>query len=92
MASTLIVFCSAWQDEEITVLRIKNRMAESYDALQSCGYRDVLLNIRLRNDLTQLLGLDLHVCELQLFLKRFMLHKSEEGHKRYVEFRDKRGE
>ena len=80
------------QDEEVMVMRVKNRMAESYDVKQSCGYRDVLLNLRIRSNLTQRLGLDLHVCELQLILKRFMLLKTQEGHKRYVEFRNKRGQ
>jgi hypothetical protein len=84
--------CGSWQEEQITVIRVKNRMTEDYQKMKSCGYRDVLLNIRLRTELTQWLGLDLHVCELQLILKPFMLYKNKEGHKRYVEFRDKRGE
>ena len=38
-----------------------------YDACRlSGGYRDLLMNLRVKNDLTQKLGLDLHVCELQV--------------------------
>ncbi len=79
-------------DPEIQVMRIKNRMSPSYDARQSIGYRDVLLNMCIDLPLTRELGLFKHVCELQLILKSFVRHKTFEGHKRYVEFRNRRCE
>jgi ppGpp synthetase/RelA/SpoT-type nucleotidyltranferase len=79
-------------DGDVQVVRVKNRMAENYNARISAGYRDILVNLRLKSDHVRKLGLDLHVCELQLILKQFMMHKSLEGHRRYVEFRNKRCE
>jgi len=79
-------------DPEIQVVRIKNRMSPAYDARLSCGYRDVLLNMCIDVPLTRELGLFKHVCELQLVLKSFVHHKVIEGHKRYVEFRNRRCE
>jgi len=79
-------------DDELEVLRIKNRMSDKYDARYSGGYRDCLVNVRIKTELTKMLGLDNHVCELQLILKQFMVHRTLEGHKRYVAFRNKRCE
>ena len=79
-------------DPEIQVVRIKNRMSPVYDARLSCGYRDVLLNVCIDSPLTRKLGLFKHVCELQLILKSFVHYKTIEGHKRYVEFRNRRCE
>jgi hypothetical protein len=79
-------------DPEIRVVRIKNRMSPLYDARLSCGYRDVLLNVCIDSPLTRKLGLFKHVCELQLILRSFVHYKTIEGHKRYVEFRNRRCE
>jgi len=54
---------------ESLVVRIKNRMSDNYDARQTGGYRDCLVNVRIKTELTKKLGLDSHVCELQLILK-----------------------
>ena len=77
---------------ESLVVRIKNRMSDNYDARQTGGYSDCLVNVRIKTELTRKLGLDNHVCELQLILKRFMVHRTLDGHKRYVAFRNKRCE
>ena len=37
------------QDPEVRVVRIKNRLCTSYDAHETAGYRDVLVNITLQN-------------------------------------------
>jgi hypothetical protein len=79
-------------DPEIQVVRIKNRMSPVYDARRSCGYRDVLLNVCIDSPITRKLGLFKHVCELQLILRSFVHYKTIEGHKRYVEFRNRRCE
>ncbi len=49
-------------------MRVKNRFNRSYNAAVSCGYRDVCFNIRMASFETKILGLDTHVCELQLSL------------------------
>jgi len=79
-------------DSDVEVLRIKNRMSNHYDVQSSGGYRDVLVNLRINTLLTRKLGLNNHVCELQLILKNFMVHRTLEGHTRYVAFRNKRCE
>jgi len=70
----------------------QNRMSKGYDPRASCGYRDVMVNLCINTPLTHQLGLSRHVCELQIILKTFMVLKSQDGHKRYVKFRDKRVE
>jgi hypothetical protein len=50
-------------------LRIKNRMDPGYDARRSAGYRDVALNLQIVSTQTKALGIDYHVCELQLMLQ-----------------------
>ncbi len=55
-------------DAELRIVRVKNRFDNSYNAAISCGYRDVSFNIRIVTLETVLLGLDTHVCELQLSL------------------------
>jgi hypothetical protein len=85
-------------DSAIRVLRVKNRFAEDYDAVtESCGYRDIQLNAVLTQQvLTEAgeieLGLHEHVCEIQLHLHDIYKFKNEMGHKRYVEYRNRRAE
>jgi len=92
MQDLLKAMRSIQDDGELEVVRIKNRMSAKYDARHSGGYRDCLVNVRIKTELTKKLGLDNHVCELQLILKQFMVHRTLEGHKRYVAFRNKRCE
>ncbi len=43
-----------------------------YDAVaETAGYRDLRMNLRLETESTIRLGLDTHVCELQLMLLEF---------------------
>jgi hypothetical protein len=58
-------------DPEARVLRVKNRLDPAYDSGASAGYRDVALNLQLANAQTGALGVDTHVCELQLLLVPF---------------------
>ena len=100
------------EDQDVHILRIKNRLDPFYDARQSAGYRDVAMNLCISNEQTQVLCIDQHVCELQLLLKsvaemkvshsflkvhyfllmNFLCVQSDEGHKRYVTFRDLRAQ
>ena len=84
-------------DNTVRVLRVKNRFAGKYDARKlSCGYRDIQLSVALSEsclspeDVEK--GLHEHVCEVQLHLSPIYALKNDEGHKRYVEFRNRRAE
>jgi len=69
-AMTTCVWAIA-QDPDVEVLRIKNRLDVSFDSAKSAGYRDVSFNLRIATAETRELGIDLHVCELQLLLRGF---------------------
>ncbi len=68
-----IVSCltSILHDKDVAVLRIKNKLDPAYNSAQSAGYRDVALNIRVITPEAQALGVDAHVCELQLLLRQY---------------------
>jgi hypothetical protein len=55
-------------DSELHVVRVKNRFEPSYNAVVSGGYRDLCFNLRIISLEAKSLGLDTHVCELQLAL------------------------
>lgn len=77
------------QDSEVSVVRVKNRLS---DEGSSQGYRDIALNVRVVSDSTCRLGVEGHVCEVQLLMHSFYALKSDEGHKRYVTYRNLRAE
>lgn len=80
------------EDDEVVVLQVRNRLRPDYDApLLSQGYRDVNLSLRFDTPECRRLGIDLHVCEVQLLLSEYALRKSDSGHQRYVAFRNARG-
>ncbi len=58
-------------DREVHIVRIKNRLDLLFDEETSAGYRDLALNLRISTECTRSLGLEGHVCELQLILKSF---------------------
>eukprot|EP00293_Proteomonas_sulcata_P003114 CAMPEP_0184326010 /NCGR_PEP_ID=MMETSP1049-20130417/142337_1 /TAXON_ID=77928 /ORGANISM="Proteomonas sulcata, Strain CCMP704" /LENGTH=364 /DNA_ID=CAMNT_0026648179 /DNA_START=53 /DNA_END=1147 /DNA_ORIENTATION=- len=102
LCRSCIVFCSVsdicdaitmmQDDPEIEIIRVKNRLSDDYNSDSSCGYRDVGLNLRIRNATTLRLEIDQHVAEIQLLLQDFAQVKSEEGHARYCAFRTLRAE
>jgi hypothetical protein len=69
-------------DREAALLRVKNRLARGYDARLSAGYRDVALNLVLSTREARELGVENHVCELQLVLRPFADLKVRERHLR----------
>jgi len=80
-------------DNDVRIVRIKNRLADDYQASKhSAGYRDVAVNVVVVTTETLRLGLAGHVCEVQLILRPFHEFKTEEGHKRFVAFRNKKAE
>uniref|UniRef100_A0A7S0N255 Uncharacterized protein n=1 Tax=Cryptomonas curvata TaxID=233186 RepID=A0A7S0N255_9CRYP len=62
---------SILDDRQVRVVRIKNRLDVLYDARISAGYRDVSINLCLVGVEAIRLGLDHHVCEVQLLLREF---------------------
>ena len=51
-------------DQEVNIVRIKNRLDPAYDSANSAGYRDVVINLLLHGIEAENLGLDGHVCEV----------------------------
>ena len=58
-------------DPSVELMRLCNKLQPSYNAKISAGYRDVLINLRLKTEETRRLCIDLHVCEVQLVLIDF---------------------
>ena len=79
-------------DPEVRIVRIKNRYTPGYDAAQSGGYRDVLLNLQICTPEALLFGVEAHVCELQLILWQFAALKTKDGHSHYVAVRNLRAD
>lgn len=69
----------------------KNRFAMGYDSIKSGGYRDLQLTAKLVSAEARELGLDTHLCELQLHVEDFQRLKSDGGHKSYIERRNLKG-
>ena len=64
----------------------------TYDSMQSAGYRNFAVSLLLVNEDTMRLGVDGHVCELQLGVKAIEQHRSTSGHANYTKWRDARAE
>ncbi len=58
-------------DTDAIEIRVKNRLDLSYDSSISAGYRDVAFNVQIINKDTIELGVETHICELQLLLRPF---------------------
>jgi len=78
-------------DGNVRVERLKNRLSPKYSADETAGYRDVCINLRVVNKQAQMLGAELHCCEVQLILKEFADLKTSDGHRRYVRARNSKG-
>ena len=79
-------------DGDVELVRVKNRYDPDYDGGQSGGYRDVCLNLRFRTAAAARLGVDAHVCEVQLMLRAVAELKTAEGHALYVAARGLRAD
>mmetsp|Transcript_4268 Transcript_4268/g.6727 ORF Transcript_4268/g.6727 Transcript_4268/m.6727 type:complete len:212 (-) Transcript_4268:266-901(-) len=79
------------QDSELEVCAIKNRMDDDYNSWRSLGYRDCCVNLCIVSDVTRRFRCHRHVAEVQLILLDFAEKKSEDGHFRYVRWRDQLG-
>ena len=49
-------------------VRVKNRFDPNYDSELSAGYRSLAINLCVITDETKALGVETHVCEVQLLL------------------------
>jgi len=78
-------------DSNVRVERIKNRLDPTYNSDDTAGYRDVCVNLRVVSSLAQALGVEIHMCEVQLLLREYAALRSADGHKRYVQGRNDRG-
>ena len=76
------------EDDDVAILQVKNRLRSSYDGRESAGYRNVALSLIYVDDTTMRLGVDAHICELQLGLEAIDALKNEDGHKNYVRWRN----
>ena len=56
------------RDPNVVIARIKNRLDPKFDSGVSAGYRNVSVNLRVVTDETKDLGVETHVCEVQLLL------------------------
>jgi hypothetical protein len=56
-------------DDELVVERIVNRLDPAVSAYKTLGFRSLIVNLRIDVDMTRKLGIETHVCELQLTLK-----------------------
>ena len=56
------------------------------------GYRDVAINLRVVAARAAAMGLEGHVAEVQLLLREFAEVKADDGHARYIQWRNMRGE
>jgi len=83
------------QDPEVVIVRIKNRLDPEYDPSLSAGYRDLMINLQIRNEETVRLNVQHHIVELQLIPRQVYDRRQDGdtgGHRNYVLWRNLRGE
>jgi hypothetical protein len=71
VASLIVGLRAIEADTEVEIMHVKNRLSPSHDVRITVGYRDVLVNLRLRTEEARRLNVDHHVWELQLILISF---------------------
>ncbi len=59
------------EDDDVILERVKNRMDPEAEFRVLGGYRDVALNLRIDTVETRAMGVETHVCEVQLLLRCF---------------------
>mmetsp|Transcript_5673 Transcript_5673/g.18249 ORF Transcript_5673/g.18249 Transcript_5673/m.18249 type:complete len:132 (-) Transcript_5673:251-646(-) len=79
-------------DPEAVLVRAKNRLDPGQDSAASCGFRNLSLNLRVDCAESRRLGAETHVCEVQLIMTAMAHIKDDQGHRRYIAFRNLRGE
>ena len=56
------------RDSEVVLSRIKNRFDPDLSSAASAGYRNLAVNLRIVTNETLALGIEMHICEVQLLL------------------------
>ncbi len=56
------------KDPEIALVRIKNRFNPALKSVESAGYRNLAINLRVDTPETRALGIETHICEVQLLI------------------------
>jgi hypothetical protein len=79
LKNVLLKLQAAVKEKKATIVRIKFRLDEEFDAMEAGGYRDVLLNMFFPAQEESE-----HMVELQLNLKKFVLIKDGGGHASYA--------
>ena len=74
------------QDHAVQVLRVHNKLRPTYNAATTAGYRDVLVNLLLTTEGTKRLGVENHVCEVQLVLIDFAKTKVKMSSPAYTNY------
>ena len=72
-------------DPDVRLARIKNRFDPDFDSAESAGYRNLAVNLRLDTAETRALGVEIHVCEVQLLLLHMAAIKVSLGSQRKLE-------
>ncbi len=57
-------------DPDVVICRIKNRFDLELRSVESAGYRNLAVNMRLDTAETRAVAVETHVCEVQLLLLR----------------------
>lgn len=76
-------------DPNVVVERVKNGLDPANDSSSTLGFRCVVINMRFDVDFTRKLGLETHVCELQLLLGDVYraAHLMGDSHSSYLRLR-----
>ena len=76
------------KDRELEVAGVKNAYCIHTDAFKTAGYRDMVLQLKLRNSATGFFGVSMHVCELQLVHSEMAGLYQDDRHRRILTYKD----
>jgi hypothetical protein len=68
IAGVLACLAAIHSDPDVMISRIKNRFEPNLDSDASAGYRNLAVNLRIVTNDARLLGVEMHICEVQLLL------------------------
>mmetsp|Transcript_28826 Transcript_28826/g.45207 ORF Transcript_28826/g.45207 Transcript_28826/m.45207 type:complete len:575 (-) Transcript_28826:409-2133(-) len=81
------------KEPNVELLRVKNKLKFDTDLPggEVTTFRDLHMNLRLHTQEAYTMGVQGHICELQLVPAQVFKVKSEGGHKNYIQYRNLRG-
>ena len=86
MAGVVDCLKAIGSDPDVVLTRVKNRYDLSFDAAASAGYRNLAVNLRVVTEETKALGLETHVCEVQLLLVHMAAIKVRDLSRDFLKF------